>query len=265
MSDAVLSVAARAARNAAAVIEDAARDLKRLATLSREHREIVSAADAEAENAIATTLLGAFPDHAIFGKSGVAYSGSNANATYRWIIDAIDGSSNFAHGYPHYAISIALAHGAELTHAVVLDPVRDEMFTAIKNQGAQVDGVPARISSCTELGHALLGTVFPGRGNPGLDAYLPILDALIPRCGGLRRSGACALDLAYVATGRLDGFFVMSVRSSDVAAGALLVRESGGMVGDLAGGNEYLRRNEFIAAAAGVFSPLREVIAAARG
>ena len=259
-----MSVAMRAARNAAAVIEDAARDLKQLPAFSRELGEIVAAADAEAENAIATTLLGAFPDHAIIGKPSGAYGGRNVSATYRWIVDAIDGSSNFAHGYPHYAISIALAHGAELTHAVVLDPVRDEMFTAIKNQGAQVSGVPARISSCTELGHALLGTAFPGRGNPGLGAYLPILDALIPRCGGLRRSGACALDLAYVAAGRLDGFFVMSVRSSDVAAGALLVRESGGMVGDLAGGNEYLRRNEFIATAPGVFSPLREVIAAAR-
>ncbi len=264
MSDAALSVAARAARNAAAVIEDAARDLRRLPAFSREHREIVSVADSEAENAIATTLLGAFPDHAIFGKSGAAYSGRNPNAPYRWIIDAIDGSSNFAHGYPFYAISIALAHGAELTHAVVLDPVRDEMFTAIKDHGAQVDGVPARISSCTELGHALLGTAFPGRSNPSLSAYLPILDALIPRCGGLRRSGACALDLAYVAAGRLDGFFVMSARSSDVAAGALLVRESGGMAGDFAGGNEYLRSSEVIAAAPGVFSPLRQAIAAAR-
>ena len=265
MTDAALSVAVRAARNAAAVIEDAARDLKQLPAFSREHGEIVAAADAEAENAIATTLLGAFPDHAIIGKPSGAYGERNVSATYRWIVDAIDGSSNFAHGYPHYAISIALAHGPELTHAVVLDPVRDEMFTAIKNQGAQIDGVPTRISSCTEIRLALLGTAFPARSNPSLSAYLPILDALVPRCGGLRRSGACALDLAYVAAGRLDGFFVMGARSSDVAAGALLVHESGGMVGDFAGSSDYLRGSEVIAAAPGVFSPLREVIAGARG
>ena len=264
MNDPALAVAVRAARNAAAVIDDAARDLKRLASFSREHTEIVSVADAEAENAIVTTLAAAFPDHAILGEEGGAQGGRNPGSSYRWIIDPIDGTANFAHGYPYYAISIALSHGAELTHAVVLDPVRDELYTAVKGHGAWVNGVPLRVSACTILEQALLGTVFPARASPRLAAYLPILNALAAHCAGIRRAGACSLDLAYVAAGRLDGFWVMSLKNWDVAAGALLVHEAGGRVGDFAGGTEFLKRNEVIAAAPGVFSALREAIAAAR-
>ncbi len=151
MNDAALSVAVRAARNAAAMIEDTALDLKRLPSFSKEHAEIASSAEDEAGSAIATTLLNAFPEHAVLGKQPGVYEGRNKDATYRWVIEPLDGSANFVRGYPYYAISIALTHGAEITHAVVLDPVRDELFTAIKNQGAQVNGVPARVSSCTEL------------------------------------------------------------------------------------------------------------------
>jgi myo-inositol-1(or 4)-monophosphatase len=264
VSDPALAVAVRAARNAAAVVGDAARDLKRLASFSKEHTEIGSMADTEAENAIVTTLSAAFPDHAILGEEDGARSGRNASSSHRWIFDAIDGTANFIHGYPYYAISIALSHGAELTHAVVLDPVRDELYTAIKGRGAQLNGVPLRVSACTALEHALLGTVIPARASPSLAAYLPTLNALATCCAGIRRAGACSLDLAYVAAGRLDGFWVMSQRNWDVAAGALLVHEAGGRVGDFAGGTEFLKRNEVIAAAPGVFNALREAITAAR-
>src|SRR6202795_153893 len=160
MSDPSLAVAVRAARNAAAVISDAAQDLKRLPAFSKEHGDIASAADAEAGNAIVTTLLAAFPDHAIVGDERGAARTGNPDSTWCWIIDPIDGTANFVHGYPYYAISIALAHGAELTHAVVLDPVRDELFTAIKARGAQLNGVALRVSGCTTLENALVGTGF---------------------------------------------------------------------------------------------------------
>jgi myo-inositol-1(or 4)-monophosphatase len=263
MSDPSLAVAVRAARNAAAVISDAAQDLNRLPTFSKERGEIVSAADAEAKNAIVTTLSAAFPDHAIVDEEDGARATRNPDSGSRWIVDPIDGTANFGHGYPYYAISIALARGSELTHAVVLDPVHDELFTAIKDQGALLNGVALRVSACTTLQHALLGTVFPTRKSSKLAAYLPVLGALAGRCGGIRRAGGCALDLAYVAAGRLDGFWMMSVKPWDVGAGALLVREAGGRVGDFAGGEDFLRGDEVIAAAPGVFNALREAIDAA--
>lgn len=264
MSDPSLAVAVRAARNAAAVLSDTAQDLKRLPAFSKEHTDITSAAEAEAADAIVTTLLAAFPEHGIVGKESTARGKGNPDSTWRWIVDSIDGGTNFAHGYPYYAISIALAHGAELTHAVVLDPVRDELFTAIKARGAQLNGVALRVSACTLLENALLGAVFPIRGSSKLPAYLPMFEALSGRCAGIRRAGACALDLAYVAAGRLDGLWVMGRRSWDVAAGALIVRESGGRVGDFAGGADFLRSGEVIAATPGVFNALREALAAAR-
>jgi myo-inositol-1(or 4)-monophosphatase len=261
MSDPSLAVAVRAVRNAAAVISDAAQDLKRLPSFAWEHRDIVSAAEREAENAIVTTLSAAFPDHAILGEEG-SVRGGNAQSNWRWIVDPVDGTANFVHGYPYYAISIALTHGRELTHAVVLDPVRDELFTAVKARGALLNGVALRVSACTALEQALLGTVFPDRDSPKTTGYLPIFETLLGRCYGIRRAGACALDLAYVAAGRLDGFWVTSLKPQDVAAGALLVREAGGRVGDFAGGADFLRGDEVIAAAPGIFGALREAISA---
>ena len=263
-TDPVLAVAVRAARRAAAVIGDAARDLSRLPTYSKQHGDIATAADGEAENAIVTALSSAFPDHAFLDEAGTVRPGRGAGSTHRWIVDPIDGTMNFLHGYPYYAISIALSQGFELTHAVVLDPIRDELFTAIRGKGAQLNGAPIRVSACTKLEDALLGTVFPARDSPVLKPYLPIFNALLGQCAGMRRAGACALDLAYLAAGRLDGFWVMSLKNWDVAAGALLVREAGGRVGDFHGGDDFLKSDEVIAATPGVFVSLRESIAAVR-
>lgn len=260
-ADPVLAVAVRAARRAAAVINDASRDLKRLPTFSKGHGEIVSSADREAEQAIIATIAAAFPDHAVLGAE-TGESPAKANAACRWIVDPLDGSMNFVHGLPWYAVSIALAQDNVLTHAVVLDPVRDELYTAIRGKGAQLNGAPLRTSACTRLGEALVGTVLPTRRSPRLPRHLQIFNALASRCT-LRRAGACALDLASVAAGRLDGFFVLSLNAWDVAAGALLVSEAGGRVGDFAGGGDYMRSNEVIAAATGVFNALREAIASA--
>jgi myo-inositol-1(or 4)-monophosphatase len=148
----------------------------------------------------------------------------------------------------------------DITHAVVYDPVHDDCFTAIKGKGAFRNGAPMRVSTCTDLSQALVGTVFPTHEDPKLASYLPTFNHLVGRCAGLRRAGSCALDLANLAAGRLDGFWVMSLKSWDVAAGALLVREGGGRVGDFAGGADFLRSNEVIAAAPGLFNSLREAI-----
>ena len=266
INDPILAVAVRAARRAASVVIDAARDLKRLPSHAKEQAGIALAADTDAENAIIATLRAAFPGHTILGEEtgetfgAAAPSGSSA---YRWIIDAIDGKANFVHGYPYHAVSVALTHGNDITHAVVLDPVHDEVFTAIRGNGAQLNGAPINASTCTALENALVGTAFPTRAAPEMAAYLQIFNALLPRCTGMRRTGSCALDLAYLAAGRLDGFWAMNVKPWDLAAGALIVREAAGRVGDFAGGGEFLRTHEMIAAAPGVFNPLRETIAAA--
>ncbi len=261
--DAVMAVAVRAARSAASVIADAARDLVRLPTFSKDHGEIVSTADVEAEDAIVATIRAAFPGHAILGEESGHIAGARDGAGYKWIVDPIDGTLNFIHGFPYYAVSIALVHGNEITHAVVYDPVHSECFTAVKGKGAQRNGAPLRVSVCTELSQALVGTVFPTRESPNLAAYIPAFNHLLGQCAGLRRAGSCALDLAHLAAGRLDGFWVTSLKSWDVAAGALLVTEAGGRVGDLAGGTDFLRTNEVIAAGQGLFKPLREALVSA--
>jgi myo-inositol-1(or 4)-monophosphatase len=268
-NDPVLAVAIRAAHRASSVILDAARDLRRRPSHAKDHGDIATEAQTEAENAIIATLRAAFPDQAIIGaEAGEIVSQIQANTresqkSQRWIIDPIDGTANFVHGYPFYAVSIALTQRAEVTHAVVLDPVRDELFTAIKGKGAQLNSTAIRTSMCVRLEEALVGTVFPSRASAKLPAYLPIFSALLGQCAGVRRAGAGALDLAYVAAGRLDGFFVMSQNAWDIAAGALIVTEAGGRVGDFAGGKDFLRSSDVIAAAPGLFNPLRESIAAA--
>ena len=269
-NDPFLGVGVQAARRAAAVIIDAARDLKRRPSHATNRGEMASDAGAEAENAMIATLRGAFPDHAIVGKEageivnqiqGGSSRGRRAPTT--WIIDPIDGLINFRHGYPHYAVSIALARGDEITLAVVLDPVHDELFAAVKGKGAQRNGTPLRTSPCIRLDQALVGTVVPPHGSGRMPAYLAIETALAAQCGDIRRAGAGQLDLAYVAAGRLDGFFVLGRNVRDFAAGALIVDEASGRVGDFAGGVDFHRTNELIAAAPGVFNSLREAIAAA--
>jgi myo-inositol-1(or 4)-monophosphatase len=266
INDPILAVAARAARRAGSVIVDAARDLKRLASHARQHGEIAAAADADAGKAIIATLRAAFPGHSVLGgEPGETTPAAAAGAPggYLWIVDPIDGRANFAHGLPHFAVSVALTHGPEITHAVIFDPVHDELFMAIRGKGAQLNGAPIRVSSCTALDRALIGTVFPAPANPGMATYLKAFNALIPQCAGIRRAGSCALDLAWLAAGRLDGYWAMGIAPRDVVAAALIVREAGGRVGDFVGGGDFLRTGEAIAAAPGVFNPLRETIVAA--
>lgn len=262
-ADTFLAVAVRAARTAGSIVVDAARDLKRLPAFSREHADIVTNADMEAQDAIIAAIRGAFPDHAILGRESAQITGAREGSGYRWLIDPIDGAANFVHGFPSFGVSIALVHGSEITHAVVVDPVHDETFAAAKAKGATLNGVTIHVSACLRLGDALVATVMPPRDNPKLASHLAAVNALAAQCSGLRQSGSCALQLAHLAAGRLDGFFMSSLKPWDIAAGALLVREAGGRIGDFAGGSQFLRTSEVIASTPGVFSLLREAIGAA--
>lgn len=262
-TDPVLAVAVRAARTAASIVVDAARDLKRLPTFSKQHGDIVSGADMEAEDAIVATLRAAFPDYAILGEESGHIAGARERSGHRWLVDPLDGTQNFVHGYPYYAVSIALAHGNEITHAVVLDPVHDELFHAARGTGAFLNGKQLHVSACLKLADALVSSALPARESPQLVRHLPAMIALAPQCAGLRNGGSVALDLAHLAAGRLDGFWIMGAKPGDLAAGALLVKEAGGRVGDFAGAAEFLRATDAIAATPGIFNPLREALVAA--
>lgn len=263
MTDPALEVAVRAARRAASVIVDAARDLARLPSHVNPH-DLAAETDGEAEDAIVATLRSAFPEHAILGGESAHIPGARDGAGFKWIVDPLDGRSNFAHGLPCHAVSIAFARGSRVTHAVVLDPVRDELFTAVTGEGAQCNGAPIHISACPGLDAALVGTLPPERASSALPTYLRLLASLTPRLGGIRASGSPALDLAHLAMGRLDGFFSTSLAGWDLGAGALLVTEAGGRVGDFAGNADYLGATEVLAATPVVFNEMREAIAAAR-
>jgi len=263
-NDPVLAVAIRAARTAASIVADSARDLRRLPAFSKEHDDIVANAKVEVEDAIIASIRGAFPDHAILGEESGHIKGAREGSGYKWLVDPIDGMANFVHGFPSYAISLALVHGTEVTHAVVLDPMGDELFAAAKAKGATLNGATIHVSACLRLTDAIVGMVSPGREDPKLAPYLATFGALAARCTGVRQLGSCALTLAHVAAGRLDGFCMMSLKPWDIAAGALLVKEAGGRIGDFAGGTQFLRTSEVLAASPGVFNLLREAVSLAR-
>lgn len=263
-ADSMLAIAGRAARTAGSIVVDAVRDLRRLPAFSKEHAKVVTAAEMEAEDAIVAAIRGAFPGHAILGEESAHIEGAREGSGYRWLVDPIDGVANFLHGYPGYAVSIALVHGAEITHAVVFDPARDELFQASKATGATCNGTTLHVSACASIDDALVGTVAPTRDDARLAAYAPSMVALMSRCAGVRVPGSSALALAHVAAGRLDAFWMASLRPWDIAAGALLVKEAGGRIGDLAGGKQYLRTTEVIAASPGIFNAVREAVAAGR-
>jgi len=263
-SDPVLAVAVRAVRTAGSIVIDAARDLKRLPTFSREHADIVSAAGVEAEDAVVATIRAAFPEHAILGEESGHIEGAREGAGHKWIVAPLDGSVNFAHGYPYFAVSVALIRGEKVTHAAVLDPVHDELFTAVSGKGAYCNGKEMHVSTCLHLADALVGGAIPARAHPNFPAGPSLFDALAAQCSGMRLAGSHVLDLAHVAAGRLDGYWITGLNAWDIAAGALLVSEAGGRVGDFAGSRQFLRADGVIAAAPGIFNALREAIAGAK-
>jgi myo-inositol-1(or 4)-monophosphatase len=251
----MLTTAVKAARRAGNIINRGARELDLLTVTAKGPKDFVSEIDRAAESAIVETLLAAYPDHAILAEEGTA-KGQNANAEHVWIIDPLDGTTNFLHGFPQYCVSIALSHRGVVTQGVVYDPVRNDLFTASRGRGAYLNDRRIRVSKRQHLRECLIGTGFPFRDGSYLDTYLGMMRAMIQHTAGIRRPGAAALDLAYVAAGFYDGFWEVGLNPWDVAAGSLLVLEAGGLIGDLDGEGEYLNGGQVIAANPKIFAQM---------
>lgn len=232
----MLTIAVKAARRAGNLIHRAAENLDHLTVTKKSHADYVSEVDRAAEQAIIETLLGAYPKHAILAEE----SGSQGDSEFVWIIDPLDGTTNFLHGVPQYAVSIALQHKGVLSQAVIYDPTRNDLYTASRGRGATLNDRRLRVSKRKELADSLIGTGFPYTRFEHMDSYMAIFKDVMQKTAGLRRPGAASLDLAWTAAGRYDGFFETGLKPWDIAAGALLILEAGGMVGDLQGKDGYL-------------------------
>lgn len=241
----MLTIALRAARQAGEFIVRASDRIDILAVSEKGSNDYVSEVDRSAEEIIIKQLQKAYPDHGFLAEESGA---GGKESDYTWIIDPLDGTTNFLRGIPHYAVSIACQYQGKLEHAVVYNPVTREEFTASRGRGAQLNGRRIRVSARTHLDGALLGTGIPFRDhqNDKLPAYLQTLGELAPQVAGIRRAGSAALDLAYVAAGRFDAFWEMGLQPWDMAAGLLLIQEAGGLVSDFAGGNRYLETGNIV-------------------
>ena len=252
-----LSIAIKAARRAGGIINRASRDVEQIKVSAKRDKDFVTEIDKAAEEAIIGVLKAAYPDHAILAEE----SGASGDSDYVWIIDPLDGTTNFIHGFPQYCVSIALAHKGLLTHAVVYDPTRNELFTAVKGGGAYLNDRRIRVSRRVKLNEVLLGTGFPFRYFEHVDAYLGILRDMMHKTAGVRRPGAAARDLAGVAAGRLAGVWELGLSPWDMAAGALLITEAGGLVGDLSGESDYMNTGNIVGGNPKVFVQLLQIVA----
>ena len=242
----MINIALRAARKAGENIVRASDDLDRIDVRAKGINDFVTDVDLAAEKEVIYHLHKAYPDHAILGEE-TGLTGSE-DAEYRWLVDPLDGTTNFIRGIPHYAVSIACLRRGKLEHAVIVDPVRREEFTASRGRGAQLNGHRIRVSKLTSLEGALLGTGIPYKDHcdDKLGPYSKSIEVLAAQCAGIRRAGAASLDLAYVAAGRLDAFWEIGLSAWDIAAGALLVREAGGLVADIDASENFLESGNVV-------------------
>ena len=243
----MLNVAIKAARTAGTIINRAALDIESVRVSAKQTNDFVTEVDVAAENAIIDTLLTAYPDHGIWAEESGQREGKFGGADHIWIIDPLDGTTNFIHGLPVYCVSIALMVKGKLDQAVIYDPSRNDLFYASKGRGAYLNERRIRVAKRTQLSECLVSTGFPFRANDAFNNYLQILGDVMPRCAGVRRPGSAALDLAYVAAGYTDAFFEMGLSPWDCAAGALLVTEAGGLVGNFSGDSDFLEQKECLA------------------
>jgi myo-inositol-1(or 4)-monophosphatase len=255
----LLNIAVRAARRAGATIVRSLNRLDSIKVSSKGRNDFVSEVDRAAEQEIIETVRRAHPNHAFLAEE----SGQMGDGDTVWIIDPLDGTTNFLHGFPVFAVSIAVQEKGRVNHGVIYDPMRQELFTASRGAGAQLDGRRIRVSDQRSLDRALIGTGFPFLGKTAdLERYLPMLRTVIESTAGVRRPGAASLDLAYVAAGRLDGFWELGLKPWDMAAGALMIVEAGGLVADFDGREDFFRTGEIIAGAPRVFDALRRALPA---
>jgi myo-inositol-1(or 4)-monophosphatase len=256
----MLNTAVKAARTAGAIINRASLDLERLQVNSKAPNDFVTEVDHAAEAAIIETLLSAYPGHGILAEESGTARGAR-DSEFVWIIDPLDGTTNFIHGLPTYAVSIGLAFRNQIQQAVVYDPARNDLFFASKGRGAFLNDKRLRVSKRTRMADALIGTGFPFRKGDDLTHYLRILEAVMKSCAGVRRPGAAALDLCYVAAGWYDAFFETGLSPWDVAAGSLIVTEAGGLVGNFTGEAEFLHQREVVAGSPKIYGQLVQMLA----
>ncbi|ORU92841.1 MAG: inositol monophosphatase [Cycloclasticus sp. symbiont of Bathymodiolus heckerae] len=241
----MLNIAIRAARQAGDIIIRSADSVDTLKITIKSPNDYATEIDQRAEEEIINTLLTAYPDHGVLAEE----SGSlNEDAEYIWIIDPLDGTTNFIHGFPHYAVSIALKKGDVIEQAVIYDPVRQDLFTATRGKGAMLNNRRIRVARQRKIEGAFLGTGFPFKNNKNIEPYLDIFRDIFSSTSGVRRAGAASLDLAYVAAGKLDGFFEIGLKPWDFAAGILLIQEAGGVVTDFSNNHDYFKTGNIICA-----------------
>jgi len=254
----LLNVAVMAARRAGATLIRKMVNLGKLEVNRKGHNDYVSDADHAAEKAVIDCILKHYPDHAILAEE----SGAQGQSDTVWIIDPLDGTTNYLHGFPVFAVSIGVRVNDRIEHGVVYDPLRQELFTASRGQGAQLDGRKIRVSGQLQLERALVGTGFPFRQDDAIIApYLDMLGKVVRSTSGVRRAGAAALDLCYVAAGRLDGFWEYGLAPWDLAAGSLMIREAGGIISGLDGSEGFLDKGHVLCGTPKVYAALARLCA----
>ncbi|HXE47867.1 MAG TPA: inositol monophosphatase family protein [Ramlibacter sp.] len=255
----MLNVAVKAARAAGAIINRAALDVESVRISQKQVNDFVTEVDHASEKIIIETLLTAYPHHAIWAEESGKVHGTQGSDSV-WIIDPLDGTTNFIHGFPVYCISIALSVRGKVEQAVIYDPSRNDLFTATKGRGAYMNDRRMRVSKRIDLRHCLISTGFPFRPGDDFNSYLAMMAEVMQRTAGLRRPGAAALDLAYVAAGFTDGFFETGLSPWDVAAGSLLVTEAGGLIGNFTGDAEFMETKECIAGNPKIYGQLVAIL-----
>lgn len=256
----MLNIAIKAARAAGAIINRASLDIERLTVTAKSHNDFVTEVDKAAEDAIIATLLEAYPGHGILAEESGREHGAR-HSDFVWIIDPLDGTTNFIHGFPVYAVSIALTFRGQVQQAVVYDPARNDLFYASKGKGAYMNDRRIRVSKRTRMLECLIGTGFPFRKGDNFQRYLKMFEEVMVQCAGVRRPGAAALDLCYVAAGFYDGFFETGLSPWDIAAGSLMITEAGGLVGNFTGEPDFLYQREIVAGNPRIYGQLVKTLA----
>ena len=241
----MLNIAVRAARNTGNVIARAFEQHDKIEIENKGTNDFVTNIDKDAEQVIIDTIRKSYPSHGIVGEECGVLAGEDTD--YQWIIDPLDGTTNFVKGIPHFAVSIALKVKGKLDQAVIYDPIRGELFTASRGKGAQLNGFRIRVKQHKELQGAVLATGFPFKHKQHTEAYFNMFKTLFVKTSDMRRAGSAALDLAYVAAGRIDGFFEIGLKPWDTAAGELLIVEAGGLVTDFTGGHNHATSGNIVA------------------
>ena len=256
----MLNIAVKAARLAGSVINRASLDIEKVQVESKGVNDFVTEVDKHAEAVIVETILAAYPGHGILAEESGREHGAK-DSEFTWIIDPLDGTTNFIHGFPVYAVSIALAHRGVVQQAVVYDPSRNDLFIASRGRGAYLNERRLRVSKRTRLQDSLVGTGFPFRKGDNFKRYMKMFEEISQQCAGLRRPGAASLDLCYVAAGYYDGFFETGLSPWDIAAASLIITEAGGLIGNFTGEADFLYQREVVAGNPKVYGQLVGILA----